>query len=127
MKEKIQLLNDHYVVELELSKHFENPTMSDYDLAKDILVYQQAAFCYQEQVDSKLKIERFKSKMLEKGEGSRELRWAIDYAELTLDLFCRTIPSEENFSIDMDRMTFKKLGVNLTCEPKYQTKKLYHR
>ena len=23
--------------------------------------------------------------------------------------------------------TFKKLGVNLTCEPKYQTKKLYHK
>ena len=25
-----------------------------------------------------------------------------------------------------DAKTFKKLGVNLTCEPKYQTKKLYH-
>ena len=21
---------------------------------------------------------------------------------------------------------FRKLGINLTCEPKYQTKKLYH-
>ncbi len=26
----------------------------------------------------------------------------------------------------IDEQTFKKLGVNLTCEPKYQTKKLYH-
>lgn len=26
----------------------------------------------------------------------------------------------------VDEQTFKKLGVNLTCEPKYQTKKLYH-
>ena len=26
----------------------------------------------------------------------------------------------------VDRMTFKKLGVNMTCEPKYQVKKLYH-
>ena len=25
-----------------------------------------------------------------------------------------------------DQMTFKKLGVNITCEPKYQVKKLYH-
>ena len=27
-------------------------------------------------------------------------------------------------SVDIN--TFKKLGVNLTCEPKYQTKKLFH-
>ena len=26
----------------------------------------------------------------------------------------------------VDENVFKKLGVNLTCEPKYQTKKLYH-
>ena len=27
----------------------------------------------------------------------------------------------------VDSTTFKKLGVNLTCEPQYQTKKLYHK
>ena len=27
----------------------------------------------------------------------------------------------------VDETTFRKLGVNLTCEPKYQTKKLYHK
>ena len=26
----------------------------------------------------------------------------------------------------VDTATFRKLGVNLSCEPKYQTKKLYH-
>ena len=26
----------------------------------------------------------------------------------------------------VDSSTFRKLGVNMTCEPKYQTKKLYH-
>ncbi len=26
----------------------------------------------------------------------------------------------------IDEQTFRKLGVNITCEPKYQTKKLYH-
>lgn len=26
----------------------------------------------------------------------------------------------------VDEQTFKKLGMNITCEPKYQTKKLYH-
>ena len=28
---------------------------------------------------------------------------------------------------EVDTNTFKKLGVNLSCEPQYQTKKLYHR
>lgn len=27
----------------------------------------------------------------------------------------------------VDALVFKKLGINLTCEPKYQTKKLYHK
>ena len=27
----------------------------------------------------------------------------------------------------VDEGTFRKLGANLTCEPKYQTSKLYHR
>ena len=27
----------------------------------------------------------------------------------------------------VDDNTFKKLGVHLTCEPKHQTKKLYHK
>ena len=27
----------------------------------------------------------------------------------------------------VDAATFRKLGVNLSCEPKYQTKKLYHK
>ena len=26
----------------------------------------------------------------------------------------------------VDNSTLKKLGINVTCEPKYQTKKLYH-
>ena len=27
----------------------------------------------------------------------------------------------------VDESAFKKLGMNLTCEPKYQNKKLYHK
>ena len=27
----------------------------------------------------------------------------------------------------VDSGTFRKLGVNLTCDPKYQTKKLFHK
>ena len=27
----------------------------------------------------------------------------------------------------VDKGVFRKLGVNLTCEPRYQTKKLYHK
>ena len=28
---------------------------------------------------------------------------------------------------DVDMNVFRKLGINLTCEPKYHTKKLYHK
>ena len=28
---------------------------------------------------------------------------------------------------EVDESTFKKLGVNVTCEPQYQTKKLFHK
>ena len=27
----------------------------------------------------------------------------------------------------VDASTFRKLGLNVTCEPRYQTKKLYHK
>ena len=27
----------------------------------------------------------------------------------------------------VDRDTFRKLGINLTCEPQYESKKLYHK
>ena len=27
----------------------------------------------------------------------------------------------------VDEQVFRKLGVNMTCEPQYQTKKLYHK
>ena len=27
----------------------------------------------------------------------------------------------------VDRDTFRKLGINLTCEPHYESKKLYHK
>ena len=30
-------------------------------------------------------------------------------------------------SLSVDDATFRKLGMNLTCEAKYQTKKLYHK
>ena len=32
----------------------------------------------------------------------------------------------EKIISQVDTNTFRKLGVNLTCEPKYQTKKLFH-
>ena len=28
---------------------------------------------------------------------------------------------------EQDESVFKKFGINITCEPKYQTKKLYHK
>ncbi len=52
----------------------------------------------------------------------------------TAELALRQLPKlrgcEAHSSVilsQVDETTFRKLGVNLTCEPKYQTKKLYHK
>ncbi len=52
----------------------------------------------------------------------------------TADLAMRQIPKlrgcEAHSSVilsQVDETTFRKLGLNLTCEPHYQTKKIYHR
>ena len=108
-KNKFNILNNHHFVEYEMKKHIENPSMSDYDLALDILVYLQAAFCYQEQFDMKLKMESFKTRIIEKGNESKELKWSVDYAIVTLTLFCLTIPNEDNMSLSMDGVTFRRL------------------
>ena len=50
-------------------------------------------------------------------------------AALACDQLPRLRGCEAHASViisEIDQMMFKKLGVNLTCEPQYQTKKLYH-
>ena len=50
-------------------------------------------------------------------------------AALALDQLGKLAGCEAHSSVilsQVDSKTFKKLGVNLTCEPKYQAKKLYH-
>ena len=102
-KDKFALLNDHHFVA------YESPSMSDYDLAIHILIYMQSAFCYQQQNDIFLRMEHFKSKMIEKRVNSKELGLAVDYALLTLKLFCLTIPSEEDMHLRMEGVTFRRL------------------
>jgi uncharacterized protein (UPF0371 family) len=51
-------------------------------------------------------------------------------AKLALDAIPALKGAEVHSSVmlaQVDINTFRKLGVHLTCEPKYQTKKLYHR
>lgn len=108
-KVKFEILNDHHFVEYEMSKHFETPTISDYDLAEEIIVYLQSAFCYQEQTDIKQKIEEFKMKIDEKKNNSKELNWSVNYALLTLNLFCFSAPDEDGNRPTMDKHTFIKL------------------
>ncbi len=51
-------------------------------------------------------------------------------AELALRQLPKLRDCEAHSSVilsQVDQTTFRKLGVNLTCEPKYQTKKLYHK
>lgn len=76
--------------------------------------------------------------------GNRNPRLHIDEVLLALSICAVTDPKAElamqqlnklrgcevHSSVilsEVDVKTFKKLGVNLTCEPKYQTKKLYHK
>ena len=50
-------------------------------------------------------------------------------AKKALDVLHNLKGTEAHSSVILSRVdeqTFKKLGVNITCEPKYQTKKLYH-
>ena len=51
-------------------------------------------------------------------------------AELALQQLSRLRGCEAHSSVilsQVDDGIFRKLGINLTCEPQYQTKKLYHR
>ena len=53
-----------------------------------------------------------------------------DKAQLALDQLEKLKGCEAHATVILastDEKMFKKLGVNLTCEPKYQTKKLYRR
>ena len=50
-------------------------------------------------------------------------------AERAMDQLSRLAGCEAHSSVLLSRVdenVFQKLGMNLTCEPKYQTKKLYH-
>ena len=50
-------------------------------------------------------------------------------AALALDQISKLQGCEAHSSVilaQVDSKTFKKLGINITCEPKYQVKKLYH-
>ena len=52
-----------------------------------------------------------------------------DYAEMAMKCLDKLKGCEAHSSViltQIDEKTFRKLGVNLTCEPTYQTKKLYH-
>ena len=105
-KNKFEILNNHHFVEYEMRIHFETPTMSDYDLASEIMDYTKSAFCYQEQIDIRQKMEKFNEQMSERGNSSEELRLSVEYALVTLDLFCSTIPDKDSKSISMDEHTF---------------------
>lgn len=51
-------------------------------------------------------------------------------AELALKQLPKLRGCEAHSSVilsQVDEVTFRKLGINLTCEPKYQTKKIYHK
>ena len=51
-------------------------------------------------------------------------------AELAMDQLDKLRGAESHSSVilsQIDSGVFKKLGVNLTCEPQYESNKLYHK
>lgn len=129
-KNKFEILNNHHFVEYEMRMHFETPTMSDYDLASEIMVYTQSAFCYQEQIDIRQKMRNFNAQMTERGNSSEELRLSVEYALVTLDLFCSTIPDKDSMSISMDEHKFnyyldKYNSIVNRIESKIDVEKIY--
>jgi len=84
-------------------------------------------------------IQRLKTKNL----GNRNPRLHTDEVLIALSICAPTNPTAELAMRQLSKLkgceahstvilsgvdtnTFKKLGINLTCEPQYQTKKLYH-
>ncbi|MBE6754230.1 MAG: DUF1846 domain-containing protein [Ruminococcaceae bacterium] len=53
-----------------------------------------------------------------------------DYARIAMEQLSRLSGCEAHSTViisSVDETTFRKLGVNITCEPRYQSKKLYHK
>jgi len=51
-------------------------------------------------------------------------------AKLAMDQLTKLCNCEAHVSVivsSVDKTVFRKLGINLTCEPTYATKKLYHK
>ena len=107
-KSKFDILCNHHFVEYEMQRHLKNPSMSDYDFATLLLVYVQASFCYQEQQDIKLKIENFKTRLHSADEKTEELEIVTNYAMQTLNLYCMTIP-DENDNLSMKGSEFRSI------------------
>ena len=121
--DKFKMLNDHNYIEYAMKKHFETPTTSEYDLAILMLIYVQSAFCYQEQIDLKSKIQTFRAKMLEEINPNVELDMVTEYALQILKLYCITIPNEQTGVLELKGMVFRELyngfndiGERLLCE-----------
>ena len=59
-----------------------------------------------------------------------EVLIALSMCAVTSDVAKKALGQVKNLAglilSRVDEQVFRKLGVNITCEPKYQTKKLYH-
>ena len=55
-----------------------------------------------------------------------EVLIALSICAVTAPIAAKALDQLEKLKCTVDENVFKKLGVNVTCEPQYQTKKLYH-
>ena len=95
---KIKLMDNYSIIENELKYHFRRSTMSDYDFATSLLVYAISSYCFHRQYEVKRKIANFKAlpESDRRAIDNPFFTEALNFAELTVDFFCSTIPTNES-------------------------------
>ena len=78
--------------------------------------------------------EAVKKSIEDQGKLTEELAAAIDAAQTLAELAQQQLPKlrgcDAHFTVvlsEVDEKLLKKLGIHVSCEPKYETKKLYHK
>lgn len=109
-EEKMHIFNNSYLIDYELDMHFSRPQISDYEFAKRLLIYVQAAFVYHRVREAQQKCKDFRNDLVGHREPSVELLSAVDYVVQTLELFIAATPLEsENGRILIEGRTFRNI------------------
>ncbi|MBR7132282.1 MAG: nucleotide-binding protein [Clostridia bacterium] len=80
-----KLVNHYHRISYEIEEHLENPRISDYELAKHLIVYVQGAYMRQKILLAQTKCKSFKREL--HNAGSATLETALEFAMNAFDMF----------------------------------------